>query len=64
MKVQIVHWKMINKNDRRSEYNGMGLYFVGARRAVPLHDEAATVSLTATMAETMIKTTFLFQMMP
>jgi hypothetical protein len=64
MKAQIVHWKMINKNDRRSEYNEMGLYCVEARHAVPLHDEAATVSLTATMPETMIKTTFLFQMVP
>jgi len=34
----------------------MGLYCVGARRAVPLHYEATTVSLTETMAETMIKT--------
>jgi len=33
----------------------MGLYCVGARLAVPLHYEAATVSLTWTMAETMIK---------
>jgi len=34
----------------------MDLYCVGARRAVPLHGEAATVSLTETMIMTVMRT--------
>lgn len=37
----------------------MGLNYVGVWRAVPLHFEATTVSLTWAMAETMIKSIFL-----